>query len=317
MAPPAVSLIMPAHNVAGFVGTAVDSVLAQSLRDWELFVVDDGSADGTDKVVAARPDPRIRLVRQSNAGVSAARNRGLSEARGAAVLFLDADDWLAVDALARLHAALQAAPRAVAAYGAYAFMAEHAGPDSHPLRVKAGPFPAGDILECLVVQNLFANGGHLLARRRAVQAAGLFARHIRYGEDWEYWVRLALQGPFTVVPGEQPLLYVRERMGSAYRRMAHDPGSFTPAMDAIFDNPALAGRLGPARVAQLRRRAWAENDWIVGRELLRHGARESGLRALRRSLAAAPSAKRALLLAMAHLGPLLPPRMRGPFGHYA
>ena len=291
-------------------------MLAQGFADWEMVVVDDGSRDGTGMVVAARRDPRIRLIRQENAGVSAARSRAMAEARGEAVLFLDADDWLAPDALERLHAALEAAPGAVGAYGAFAFVAEAARPGDPPLRTRPGPFPAGDILERLLVENLFANGGHLLVRREAVCRAGPFLRHVRYGEDWEYWVRLALQGPFVVVPGAEPLLFVRQRAGSAYHRMARDPASFAPAMDAIFGNPVLAERLGAARVRALRRRSEAEKSWILGRELIRHGEWRAGLRRLRASVAAAPSPKRALLLAAAHALPVLPRPLHGPFAAY-
>ena len=313
---PAVSILTPAFDVARFIGAALDSVLAQTVSDWEMVVVDDGSQDGTAAVVASRRDPRIRLVRQANAGVSVARSRAIAEARGEAILFLDADDWLAPDALARLLASLRAAPEAVGAYGAFAFVAEDAGPGDPPLRRKTGPFPAGDILERLLVENLFANGGHLMLRRAAVDRAGSFLSHVRYGEDWEYWTRLALQGPFAVVPGAEPLLFVRQRGGSAYNRMARDPAAFRPAMQAIFENPALAARLGKERVEALRRRSEAENAWIAGRELIRHGQRGPGLTKLRASVAAAPSAKRVLLLAAAHALPVLPQRLHGPFAAY-
>lgn len=314
---PAISILMPAFDVARFIGTAVDSVLAQGVTDWELVVVDDGSRDATAEVVAARRDPRIRLLRQENAGVSAARTRAMAAARGEAILFLDADDWLEPDALARLATALEAAPAAVGAAGPFAFVAEDAVPGDPPLRVKALRFAPGDILERLCVENLFANGGHVLLRREAVRRAGPFLSHLRYAEDWEYWIRLALQGPFAVAPGAAPVLYVRQRAGSAYHRMARDPASFAPAMAAIFGNPDLVERLGPARCARLRRRAEAENGWILGRELIRHGDRAAGLRRLRASFAAAPSPKRALLLAAAHALPLLPYRLRGPFEPYA
>jgi hypothetical protein len=149
-----------------------------------------------------------------------------------------------------------------------------------------------------------------------VGRAGPFLPHLRYGEDWEYWIRLAIQGPFAVVPGAEPLLFVRQRSGSAYHRMARDPAAFRPAMEAIFGNPALVDRLGTGRVDALRRRSEAENAWIAGRELIRHGQRGPGLAKLRSSVAAAPSAKRVLLLAAAHALPVLPQRLHGPFAAY-
>ena len=313
---PTVSVLTPAYDVARFVGAAVDSVLAQGFPDWEMIVVDDGSRDGTAAVVAERRDPRIRLIAQENAGVSAARSRAMAEARGEAILFLDADDWLAPDALTRLLAALAGAPEAVGAHGGYAVMAEEAGPGDAPLRRKAGPFLSGDLLETLLVENLFANGGHLLLRREAVRQAGPFLPQLRYGEDWEYWIRLSLQGPWAAVAGAAPILFLRQRAGSAYHRMARDPAAFAPAMLAIWGNPALEARLGRSRFLQIQRRAEAENAWIVGRELIRHGQRAQGLERLRASVAQAPTPKRALLLAAAHAMPVLPRALHGPFVAY-
>jgi glycosyltransferase involved in cell wall biosynthesis len=94
-----VSVIMPAFNAGKFIDEAIASVLSQSLTDWELIVVDDGSVDGTAATASRKSDPRIRVLSQSNAGVSAARNAGLDIARGELVTFLDADDRLPPDSL--------------------------------------------------------------------------------------------------------------------------------------------------------------------------------------------------------------------------
>jgi glycosyltransferase involved in cell wall biosynthesis len=301
-----IGIVTPARNAAPWIGDAIRSVLAQSHGDWTMVVVDDGSTDATAERAAGFADPRIAVLRQANAGVAAARNRGIAAAEADALLFLDADDWLAPDALARLDNVLAASPHALAAVGAYTFVG------SHWVRQPRG----GELLERLLVRNLFANGGHLLIRRDAVQAAGGFLPALSYGEDWEYWIRLALLGPFVVVVGRAPVLFVRQHPTGAYQSRASDPCAFSPCMDAIFCNPTLAARIGKRRLAAIRRRTEAENQWIVGRELIRHGNGETGRAWLWQSVRAAPSPARIALLVAAWLAPLLPSALHGPFRPY-
>jgi glycosyltransferase involved in cell wall biosynthesis len=305
-----IGVLIPAYNAAPWIADAIGSVLAQTHRDWRMVVVDDGSTDATGAVVDRFRDPRIRLFRQANAGVSAARNAGIAAlAEGPAcdaLLFLDADDRLVPDALTRLAAALDAAPAAAAASGPYAFAGTR--------RVRRPP--AGDILARLLVRNLFANGGHVLVRWQALQRAGGFLRGIAFGEDWEFWIRIALQGPFASAGGRAPVLLVRQNADSAYGRLATQAAAFQPCMEAIFTNPLLRERFGAERLAAIRKRTEAENDWIIGRELIRHGEPRSGRRRLRRSFGAAPGARRAALLIAAHILALLPDRWQGPFRAY-
>ncbi|MBP5791053.1 MAG: glycosyltransferase family 2 protein [Kiritimatiellae bacterium] len=108
-----ISIVMPVFNGAAHVSGALESLLGQDFKDWEAVIVDDGSTDATASVVegyAAR-DGRIRLVRQKNGGVSVARNRGIDEARGEWVAWLDADDLYVPDALSSVAALIDAHPR--------------------------------------------------------------------------------------------------------------------------------------------------------------------------------------------------------------
>jgi len=302
-----IAIIIPAFNIAPFLGTAVRSVLAQTHTDWSLVIVDDGSTDPTAAVAADFQDSRISLIHQDNAGVSAARNRGIHHAEATApdaFLFLDGDDWLAPTALALLTDALDAAPWAAAACARYARVAEDGA-------TRLSPRPReGCVLERLLIGNLFANGGHLLIRQEAMHAAGAFRRDLSHGEDWEYWTRIALLGEFVAVQSRTPVLFVRERAGSAMLTKGTDPAAYRAATDAIHRNPAIADRLGRSRLPELRRRAEAEVAWAVGRELIRHGQQRAGRRWLGRSIVGAPSARRLLLIGLSWLrvGPFRPYR---------
>ena len=344
-----IGIVTPAFNVAPYIGETIGSVLAQTHRDWTMVVVDDGSTDGTASVVRKFADPRLRLISQANAGVSAARNCGAASMACDATMFLDGDDWLAPFALHSLAEALSAAPNALAAMGAY----ERGG--------RVYPPASGSLLEQLLVRNLFVNGGHVLIRQAAVQP---FQEDLRYGEDWEFWVRLLLpptggnddtpmapprpaggcrhlrisaSGTFPAVgPGmrrddvgasvgevsamtmvsngdSRPILHVRECPSGAYLRMATDPTSFNACLDAIHGNPALPAIFHPEKRAALRRQADAEVQWTIGRELIRHRRYREGLSRLGRSLAQAPTLRRAALLAAIAV---LPPRWRGPLYPY-
>jgi hypothetical protein len=172
------------------------------------------------------------------------------------------------------------------------------------------------MLEQLLLRNRFVNGGHLLISKRAIRLAGAFRSDLTYGEDWEYWIRLAMHGKFVRVRDRRPVLHVHSRPDGAYRRMAADPRCFDACMEAIFTNPDLESRLGRDRVRRARRRAEAENAWIVGREMIRHGRQKDGRRWLIASVRAAPSAKRLGLTCAAQIAAWLPARWRGPFRPY-
>ena len=109
-ATPRVSVVLPAYNAQDTVRRAIDSVLAQTMPDFELIVVDDGSQDRTGEVVEAVDDPRVRLLRRPHGGVPPTINAGLAEARAPIVAIQDADDFSVPDRLERQLALLEERP---------------------------------------------------------------------------------------------------------------------------------------------------------------------------------------------------------------
>lgn len=102
---PVISIIVPVYNVKKYLERCVDSILNQSLTDFELLLVDDGSNDGSGELCdeLAKKDQRIKVIHKQNGGVSDARNKGLSIASGEYVTFIDSDDWIAQDMIERLY----------------------------------------------------------------------------------------------------------------------------------------------------------------------------------------------------------------------
>jgi hypothetical protein len=288
-----INVVIPAFNVAAYIGDAIRSVVGQSHRDWTLTVVDDGSTDRTGRIARGVRDARIQVIRQDNAGVSAARNRGLDAGDGDAVLFLDADDWLAPNALASLADALRRDAGAVASVGGFVCI-DTAGRHHPPVR----PI-GGDLLGTLLTGNRFVNGGHLLIRRSAIRLTGRFHQQLVFGEDWEYWVRLALIGRFATTPDASPILFARSRRTGACHARAIDPLAYAPCITAIYASPALAGRFDPETRQRFRRRTEAEMAWTIGRTLLRRNETRQAWPWLLRASLGSPQARRIAALAAA------------------
>ncbi len=194
--PPLVSIVMPCYNAAAHLPNSVGSVLAQSVGDWELIAVDDGSTDDTLAWLQAQPDVRIRLLTQANQGVSAARNTGLDAARGRYVAFLDADDTWAPNFIEHMLAGLQARPEAVLAYCGW----QNVGLPGE----RGAPFVPPDYENPDKAETLFAGCRWpihaALVRRDAVLAAHGFDSTLKNAEDYALWLRVATHAPIVRVP---------------------------------------------------------------------------------------------------------------------
>jgi glycosyltransferase involved in cell wall biosynthesis len=174
-----VSVIIPVYNGARFIAEAVHSIVAQAYGSLEIIVVDDGSTDETAQIVA-HLDRDVRYVFQENAGPGAARNRGIRDASGDLIAFLDADDLWASGSLRLLVNRLLADPELDVVHG-YARL------------FKDGESNGGmDFLNPDEVFPYYIGAG--LYRRRAFETAGLFEEQLRFSEDTEWYGRAAELG---------------------------------------------------------------------------------------------------------------------------
>jgi glycosyltransferase involved in cell wall biosynthesis len=181
MMTPTVSIVIPCYNHGAFLPETLDSVDAQTFRDFEVIIVDDGSTDEiTVQLLDRLEQPRCRVIRTVNRGVSAARNRGIDEAAGRFILPLDADDLIAPEYLARTVPILETQPNVAVVSGERQLFGERQG---------LAPLPAYDPRR-LLVENLIYPAA--LFRKADWAAVGGYNEAMASGwEDWDFWVAMA------------------------------------------------------------------------------------------------------------------------------
>lgn len=202
-----VSVVIPAYNAATTIEVTLRTVLAQTHRNLEIIVVDDGSRDATADIVArfAADDPRVRLERQPNRGVAEARNNGWRQARSDLIAFVDADDTWTRDKIARQLAVMTAGgPRTGLVYSWYAMI----DADDRVSWIGPGPKHQGDVFDTLLTDNFVGNGSSALVRRAALEAARGFEPALHHAgaqgcEDILFYLRVAAHYAFGVVEDYQ------------------------------------------------------------------------------------------------------------------
>lgn len=183
---PRVSVLVGAYNNAATVGRAIEAVLAQSLRDLELIVVDDGSTDDTPAVVGSFSDSRLRyLPLERNVGIASSLNAGLEAARAPLVAVNDADDWSSPWRMERQASFLEGRPD-VAVVGSRMEEVDEDGRSLRPLTT----FAAGDVRRVLMRFNPIPNTSAMFRRAAALDIGGYDPRY-RYAAEYDLWLRIA------------------------------------------------------------------------------------------------------------------------------
>ena len=194
---PNVSVIIPTYNRERFIREAVVSALEQSYRDFEVIVIDDGSTDATGEIIHSLGSDRVRYVYQANTGRSAARNRGLREARGRYIAFLDSDDLYLKEKLALQVQFMDRHPQFGMVYTSAYCIDENGARLKHTYEASA----AGRIYEQIAFfRPVTITLPTVMLRREVVDAVGNFDERMTRFEDTDYWRRVSKQHQIGALP---------------------------------------------------------------------------------------------------------------------
>ncbi len=214
---PVVSIIMPMRDRAPFVGDSIRSVLEQAYSNFELIVIDDGSQDDSVTKVRAFTDSRIRLIENNpSAGVSAARNQGLAEARGELIAYLDSDNTWKPDYLGAMVSFFNIRPDADAAYGGQYL---YRGKEIEPFAVRFGCYNPS-----LLRNRNYIDLNCFVHRRATLETiGGGFSDKITRWVDWEFILRIASAGTIYSVPVLQSNYYLGKTSNTITETIAVEP----------------------------------------------------------------------------------------------
>ena len=269
----AIAIVIPAYNAGRFLEEAIDSVRAQTIKQWECVIVDDGSTDETPSRLAAYRDSRIRSVRQNNSGQCAARARGVALTRAPKIVFLDADDRLCRDTLARFVRFLDNHSAVGVAYGERTLINEEGHPFGFGWKAVLNKHPQGDVLESILRRPFLSTPSQACLRREAVPPAEWVGNSRMLG-DWLLMAGAAVNSKFAQI-GQAPLVEYRVCRGSLLRSLASNSQStasireFDAVLHRLFSFPGIESRFGAAKLAELRQAAEASCFAIKGQEFLR------------------------------------------------
>ena len=295
------SLVIPLYNKAPYIKSTIDSVLAQTVQDFEIIVVDDGSTDGGADIVAAIGDPRIRLYRQANAGVSSTRNLAISMACGQWVAFLDADDWQHPHYLQSLVIAQELYPEAEVAATQYIPLCDNTGVWPPAWDVTDVP-AASELIEDLPTQAMkgptFTTSSVCIRTTRLLEMQPCFAVGESHAEDLDLWFRVAEKSAIAWV--KRPLVAYRVSVEGSLS-LDHPKLELPPFFHRIRAR-ALSGAMTEAQASSALKMV-ADQEISMARDALASGQRKEAIRLLRSARNSASKRRWWLTAAMTAFAP--------------
>jgi glycosyltransferase involved in cell wall biosynthesis len=309
-----VSVIIPVYGVEKYVANALESVLAQTYRDFEVIVVDDESPDRSIEICRSFTDPRIRIVQQKNRGLAGARNTGIRQSQGDYIALLDSDDLWLPEKLERQVAQLQARPDLGVSFCRAAFVDEQ----GHRLGMYQMPQLTNIQAADLFRANAVGSGSTPMIRRTVLEAiqfpdprhgeAAYFDEQLRRSEDLECWIRILLQTPWKIEGLAEPLVLYRVNTASLSSDLLKQYESWEQVL-------AKTRRYAPDLVAKIERPTRAHQLRYLARRAIHLKDGPMAVQLINRSLASnwqiclqEPRGTVLTLLA-AYLMRLLPPRL--------
>jgi glycosyltransferase involved in cell wall biosynthesis len=281
-----VSVVIPAYNAERTLGATVESVLAQTFRDLEVLVIDDGSQDGTASVAASFGEP-VTCITMPNGGVSAARNTGIERSSGELVAFLDADDLWAPGKLQRQIELLDANPDV----GFVTTSALGVGQDLERLDTRPA-WSVPDACEALLLHSMvLGNCSSPLIRRDVLEALGGFNPRFSQSADWDFFLRASRTTQLVAI--DEPLVLYRvleDSMSSDISLLERDTFA---VLDAFYASPIAEPYL------RVRKLAYSNHWMILSGSYLHAGQVPGAIRCLVNGVRLRPAnLKRALALPM-------------------
>jgi glycosyltransferase involved in cell wall biosynthesis len=296
---PAVSVIVPAYRVGRYIAETLDSILAQTFKDYEIILVNDGSPDTEELERALEPyRGQITYLKHENRGPSGARNTGIRAARAPVIAMLDGDDMWEPEFLSVMLDELRRDPSIGVLYSdaAYFGNTHEAGRTFMELHPSSGEITFERLLaqECNVIVSV-------VARRELLLRAGLFDERLRSSEDFDLWLRILKAGG-RIAYLRRPLLRYR-RHGES---LSADPVWMCKHILRVLDKSERTLALTDAEgevLRRQRRRYEAELNFNEGKRAFFAGDTESAIASLSKAYALTPNRKIALALGLLRLAP--------------
>jgi glycosyltransferase involved in cell wall biosynthesis len=253
-----ISVIIPAYNAQKTILKTIESVRQQTFTNLEIIIINDGSTDQTLSIVRSINDSRIKVLDYPNGGVSIARNRGINQAKGNYLAFLDADDFWTTDKLELQLKALTKNPQAGVAYSWTYFVYEQTATTflSEPV------YYQGNIYPQLLANNFLHHGSNPLVTRQAINSVGLFNTNFSHCADWDYYLRLAAKWDFVVVPKYQ--IYYLQSADSMTSKISTIESQLYEMLEITYSNV-------PQKLQYLKKQTQAWIYQYCTQQYLQHG----------------------------------------------